>query len=169
MDPEVAHHVRSRVLFSCSCCTHLHVRALPPPTHGNRFFGTWEVTLQFSHIVMPSGGPLYYEFKPDHTYRLFGINPQAPPNDRDIVETGTWYAGGDFIYLRLPWEQASYTALVPWHIDALSPNEVQVHVGSTRGVFKRVSLPLPSASNQSLQPTPRALASRRAGRRDVQI
>ena len=117
------------------------------------FVGTWEVTLEFSHIVMPSGAPLYYEFRPDRTYRLFGMTPELAPNERDVLETGTWYAGGDFIYLRLPWEQASYTALVPWHIDSMSPNEVQLHVGSTRAVFKRVSARSPSASNQALERT----------------
>ena len=125
------------------------------------FFGIWEVTLEFSDILMPPGNPLYYEFRVDHTYRLFGVVPQPAPNDRDIVESGTWYAGGDFIYLRLPWEQVSYTALVPWHIDAMSPNEVELHLGRTRAVFKRVTLRSPSASNQSLEPT--------AGRRDVHV
>ena len=111
------------------------------------FFGTWEIR----DPIFPDTS-LYYEFKPDHTYHLFSLSPQQP-NDRSNVETGRWYAGGEFIYVRIPYENASYTGLTPWHIDSTSSTEVQVHAGRGHVVFRRVSLHSPPASNKSLEAT----------------
>jgi len=105
------------------------------------FFGTWKIS-------GPDITSLYYEFKPDHTYHVFGVSPELAPNERDILETGRWYAGGEFVYVRIPFEEASYTMLIPWHIDSMSPSEVQVHAGRVHVIFKRVSLPSSAASLQ---------------------
>src|SRR5438067_4093814 len=139
-------------LAACGVGIYWYERYYREPTEA-AFFGTWEIR----DPIFPET-PLYYDFKPDHTYHLFGIISELAPNKRDILETGRWYAGGDFIYVRIPFEEASYTALIPWYIDSISPDQVQVHAGRVHVVFQRAAHFSHSASNQTLQPT--------AGRRD---
>src|SRR5437016_6113922 len=55
--------------------------------------GTWQPETEAS---------LYYRFKPDHTFE--GFDPalevdDTPTSRLSVFESGTWYAGGTYIYL----------------------------------------------------------------------
>ena len=68
-----------------------------------------------------------YRFKPDHTY------------ESEWDADGKWYAGGDFLYLRLRLDDASgpYDMLQAWHIDSMTPNELRMHWEGLHAVLKR--------------------------------
>ena len=137
---------------SCAAVIYQYERHFRGPTDA-AFVGTWE---EFIHDpwVPPVAGGSYTSFKPDHTYERFIMVSRPGGFDEPfILESGAWYAGGDFIYLRLPWDQASSTALLPRRIDAISPTQIDLHWGPQTQVLKRLGSNPPNASNQSLQPT----------------
>ena len=80
---------------------------------------------------------------------------------RFVTQSGISYASGDFIYLRLEWDQVSSTALLALRIDSISPSQIQPHWGQVSETLNRVDLDSQPASNQALQPT--------AGRCEVHV
>jgi hypothetical protein len=95
------------------------------------FIGTWRGEF-------PSLGEnrMGFCFKPDHTYEEV-----IPFGDTELVgPTGRWYAGGDFIYLRVPRDDASepYDRLQIWHIDSMTPTEIRMQSDGLHAVLKRV-------------------------------
>ena len=69
-----------------------------------------------------------YRFKPDHTY------------EGEWEADGKWYAGGDFLYLRVSLDDGSdpYSFVQAWHIDSMTPNELRMHWEGLHAVLKRV-------------------------------
>jgi hypothetical protein len=95
------------------------------------FIGTWRGELECLGEYRTG-----YRFKPDHTYE-----ERHMLGDEEVwAPAGKWYAGGDFVYLRHRFEDASgpYDRLEPWHIDSMTPNEVRMHYEGLHGTFKRV-------------------------------
>jgi hypothetical protein len=109
------------------------------------FLGSWQ---EFDD-ALPEGG-WYYTFNADYTYETFLMVPR-PGNwiEHYTLDGGKWYAGGDFLYLRLRDEDALFTALLPYRIDAVSPAEIRLHWGPQSQVLKRVDPA--SLSNQHHQ------------------
>jgi hypothetical protein len=108
-------------------------------------FGTWQQSHPYADL---------YRFNPDHTYQIIFSSEAASGSQEVIWEQGTWYAGGDFIYLRIPWDHATDGALRVWCIESLSPNELRVRVGPDDvRTYKRVEPAAQHASNQTMQPT----------------
>jgi hypothetical protein len=101
---------------------------------------------------------LYYEFRTDGTLHVL----DADGNPTYIK--GKWYAGGPNIYLRFPSEILQGRQLVVWHIVDISSDEFRVTAWRDGEVFvyHRVQRNSPRASNQAVQPTPKAFASRLA-------
>ena len=76
-----------------------------------------------------------YRFKADHTYE-----------ERDMIgdaeswhPAGKWQAGGDFLYLRARFDDASgpYDKLEIWHIDSMRSTELRMHFEELPVVLKR--------------------------------
>jgi hypothetical protein len=108
-------------------------------------FGTWEDTTPAMDSVA------YYRFNADHTFDLMtdGMGQLS------VVATGRWYAGGPNIYVRFSPDLLGGRQLIMWHIADISADEIRVRWtrdGAIR-IWKRVDLPLPSASNQTMQRT----------------
>jgi hypothetical protein len=95
--------------------------------------GTWHCDM----LNTTGANEVYYRFNPDHTYHEF--YPDLPRDDEKVgPPSGTWYAGGDFIYLRIPRENTSGPLLEAWHIDTMTPTELQIHCGPDHDLLKRV-------------------------------
>src|SRR5438874_11233645 len=63
------------------------------------FVGTWRGKCTDLQI----NGPVGFRFKANHTYEDL-----MPVGDSEFVgPTGRWYAGGDFLYLRVPRDDGS--------------------------------------------------------------
>jgi hypothetical protein len=141
------------VLALCAAFIYQYERHFRGPTEAV-FVGTWQ---EFVHDPWGPGvaGGSYTSFKPDHTYEQFIMVSRPGGFDEPFVlQSGAWYAGGDFIYLRLPWDQVSSTALLPWRIDSVSPTRIDLHWGPATEVLKRVDASSPNPSNQSMKPRP---------------
>src|SRR6266481_896384 len=109
-------------------------------------FGTWQCVDVCYH-------PLYYRFCPDHNFEVL--------DDEDssiVLLRGRWYAGGDFIYLRVTEPQLEFERkreILIWRIEDITPTEIRARLLSDEPprVYRRVDLASPHASNQALQPT----------------
>jgi hypothetical protein len=109
------------------------------------FVGTWQV----GHPDTSGESYWHYSFRSDHTYEMFFT---ISPGDHPFVgETGTWFAGGEFIYLRSPSEDLSYSPVRPFHIDALSADEARLHHGRQQLLLRRLAGNSPSASNHAME------------------
>ena len=77
-----------------------------------------------------------YRFKPDHTYEKL----LAFGDSESWSQGGKWYAGGDFVYLRVRWDDASgpYDRLEAWHIDSMTSAELRMHSDGLHATLKRV-------------------------------
>jgi hypothetical protein len=110
------------------------------------FFGTWRDTTP----TMDS--TTYYRFKPDGTFDVIA----DALGSTCVAETGKWYAGGRNIYLRLPPpEDGMPVRPYVWHIADVSSERIlirETHNGAPIA-WERFHGSLPTASNQSLQPT----------------
>ena len=87
------------------------------------FIGTWR-----GHANYTGEQRIEYRFKPNHTF------------DGEWEPSGHWFAGGDFLYLRLRLEDASgpYDKLQIWRIDSMTPTEIRMRSGGLYAVLKRV-------------------------------
>jgi hypothetical protein len=76
-----------------------------------------------------------YRFKPDHTFDEI----TTFPDEEFISGAGRWYAGGDFIYLRIPIEMDDglQSRLEAWHIDAMTATDLQIHRDHETMALKR--------------------------------
>jgi hypothetical protein len=105
-------------------------------------FGTWRDTTPAMDSVA------YYRFNADHTFDLL-IDGMG---ELSVLATGRWYAGGPNIYVRFSPDFLEGRQLIMWHIADISADEIRVRWtrdGAIR-IWKRVDLPLPSASNQGM-------------------
>ena len=95
--------------------------------------------------------PIYYRFKPDHTFTV--IDPVL--TEPSILTTGKWYAGGKFIYLRFTLEDKSERSFYIWRIEDISEGEIEVRYnpGGLLHSYKRVESVAAPASNHTMQPT----------------
>ena len=116
-------------LVACSALVYEYERYYRGPKD-TVLVGTWR-----GHYVNTLGhNRTGYRFKPDHTYEEL-----IPYEDAEVaLHAGRWYAGGDFIYLRFPIDDGSYTTLQAWHIDAMTAAELQIHYGPLTVALKRV-------------------------------
>ncbi len=107
-------------------------------------FGTWEAT------SYAAGAPIYYQFRSDHAVL---ISWSAAMDERSLIDTGKWYAGGPNIYLRFDPQYPGRPEI--WHIVDIAPGEIRVRQGSADRVdiFKRVDPVATRASNQTMQRT----------------
>jgi hypothetical protein len=87
------------------------------------FVGTWR-----GELDCMGENRVGYRFKPDHTF------------EGEWKPDGKWYAGGDFLYLRLRLDDASgpYDRLEMWHIDSMTPTELRMHYDGLHAALKRV-------------------------------
>jgi hypothetical protein len=95
------------------------------------FVGTWR-----GELGCLGENRVGYHFKPDHTYEdllFFG-------DSESLAQAGKWYAGGDFIYLRVRLDDASgpYDRLEAWHIDSMTSAELRMHSDGLHATLKRV-------------------------------
>jgi hypothetical protein len=76
-----------------------------------------------------------YRFKPDHTYE----EREMLEDSESWYPRGRWIAGGDFLYLRARFDDASgpYDRLEIWHIDSMTPAELRMHFEDLPVVLKR--------------------------------
>jgi hypothetical protein len=93
--------------------------------------GTWE------HRYFDPDWPIYYQLNPDHNLRVF-------VGDSDVLATGRWYAGGNFVFFR--WsivDEPEVTHGLIWRIDEILPNEIHIHKnpGGMAFTLPRVNLP----------------------------
>src|SRR5216684_1014394 len=77
-------------------------------------FGTWQDTLP----AMDSAS--YFQFNPDHSLVYFAESM----TELIVVARGKWYAGGEYIYLRLDDKDEMSTRLLVWHIEDISPSDL---------------------------------------------
>jgi hypothetical protein len=95
-------------------------------------FGTWRGHYENTLGEDRTG----YRFKADHTYE-----ERLPYGDSESwLQRGRWYAGGDFLYLRVSLDDGSdrpFSTLQAWHIDAMTPTELKIHYGWSHLVLKR--------------------------------
>ena len=92
------------------------------------FVGTWRGEYD-PHSLYMGPANVSFRFRPDHTYDAWdGFTP-----------SGKWYAGGDFLYLRLRLDNGGdpYDRLEMWHIDSMTPAELRMHFGTMYVVLKR--------------------------------
>jgi hypothetical protein len=95
------------------------------------FVGTWR-----GELGCLGENRVGYRFKPDHTYEdLTYIG-----DSESWAQAGKWYAGGDFIYLRARYDDASgpYDRLEMWHIDSMTSAELRMHYEDLPATLKRV-------------------------------
>jgi hypothetical protein len=95
-------------------------------------FGTWQ-------DLTPDDSITYYRFKPDGTFDLMTDSM----GEAIVVVTGTWYAGGQYIYWRFPADWVGPMRPIVWCIDDVAPNEIRVRP-SRHGpitIWKRVDIP----------------------------
>jgi hypothetical protein len=87
------------------------------------FIGTWRGEADYTGEQR-----IGYRFKPDHTF------------EGEWEPSGKWYAGGDFLYLRLRLDDASgpYDKLQIWHVDSMTPTEIRMQSDGLHAVLKRV-------------------------------
>jgi hypothetical protein len=90
------------------------------------FVGTWRGEYQ-PHSLYLGPRELSFHFRRDHTY------------GGETIPSGRWFAGGDFLYLRARYDDASgpYEQLETWHIDSMSADEVLMHHESMYVAMKR--------------------------------
>ena len=111
-------------LVALSALVYTYERYHRPPD--DRFFvGTWSgdyvpTTLYFGPAERS------FHFRADHTFQ-------------GSEGTGKWYAGGDFLYLRLRVDSGGdpYDMLALWHIDSMAGDEVQISDASGHVTLKR--------------------------------
>jgi hypothetical protein len=88
------------------------------------FIGTWRGEADYTGEQRTG-----YHFKPDHTF------------EGEFEPDGKWWAGGEFLYLRLRLDDASgpYDRLEMWHIDSMTQTELRMHSNwGVHSVLKRV-------------------------------
>jgi hypothetical protein len=121
--------VAGLVVFSALVYSYEHHYRRPDESF---FVGTWRGEFVNALSNYQPG----YRFKADHTYeQLISFGDTG-----SVVPAGTWYAGGDFIYLRVRLDDGSgpHTRLEAWHIDAMKPAELRIHYGPSTVALKRV-------------------------------
>jgi hypothetical protein len=78
------------------------------------FVGTWRGEADYTGEQR-----IGYSFKADHTYH------------GEWEPSGTWYAGGEFLYLRQRFDGPSvsvpYDTLQIWHVDSMTKTELRMH------------------------------------------
>jgi hypothetical protein len=134
------------VLTLCGAGIYGYERFYRGPSE-SAFFGTWET------IDPDLDGPVYYEFRADHTFFLH-FSPLIDEDTR--FPGGKWYAGGPNIYVRYDADWLGVgTRPQVWHIVDLQPNQFRVRLFSHGiiDIYKRVDLAAMSASNHTMQRT----------------
>src|SRR6266511_5147132 len=84
------------------------------------FVGTWRGEADYTGETR-----IGYRFKPDHTF------------EGEWEPDGKWFAGGEFLYLRLRLDDASgpYERLQIWHIDSMTPSELRMQSDGLHAVL----------------------------------
>jgi hypothetical protein len=98
------------------------------------FVGTWRGQFEKSS----SGNYLPgYHFKADHSFDEIS---RFSDGSEISGPAGKWFAGGDFLYLRLRLDDPSgpYDKLEAWHIDTMTPTELHMQWDGTHISLKRV-------------------------------
>ena len=130
-------------------------------------FGTWQCVencIPKPYAPFPEGE---YCFKPDHSFTVLAPDTSRVGDPVLPVAFGRWYAGGRFIYFRLPgpwFEEIPIREIGVWRIEDIGPTELRVKLGADKPprLYRRVGVCAPNASNKSLEPTAgRSVASRR--------
>jgi hypothetical protein len=108
-------------------------------------YGTWQDPTIYAEA------PLYYEFRPDHTFSVVSMIS----GEKTSIVDGRWFAGGPNVYLRYAEEMQEGRRPLIWHIVDISANELRIRLWPDGDVyiFKRVKLAAPNASNQTMQLT----------------
>jgi hypothetical protein len=109
-------------------------------------YGTWQ------DMTPAMDSVTYYRFKPDGTFDLMADSM----GEIFVVVTGTWYAGGQYIYWRFPADWVGPMRPLVWCIDDVAPNQIRVRP-SRHGpitIWKRVDIPSnpKHLTNRSSQP-----------------
>lgn len=94
-------------------------------------FGTWR-----GELGCLGENRTGYRFKPDHTYDwCLGCE-----DGESWGQAGHWFAGGDFIYLRIRVDEPSgpYDRLEAWHIDSMTSTELRMHYDGLHAALKRL-------------------------------
>jgi hypothetical protein len=95
------------------------------------FIGTWR-----GEIDSLSKNRIAFRFKADHTYEESFVSAE----DSEIwALPGRWYAGGDFLYLRIPRDDGGdpYSVLQAWHVDSMNSQEVRMQADGLHATLKR--------------------------------
>jgi hypothetical protein len=94
------------------------------------FVGTWR-----GELGCLGENRVGYRFKPDHTYEGRDMLGES----ESWYQAGKWFAGGDVLYLRARYDDASgsYDRLEMWHIDSMSTAELRMHFEDLPVVLKR--------------------------------
>jgi hypothetical protein len=87
------------------------------------FIGTWRGEASYTGDQC-----IGYRFDSNHTYQ------------GECEPSGTWYAGGDLLYMRQRLEDSSgpYDRLQIWHIDSMTPTELRLNDHGLHATLKRV-------------------------------
>ena len=118
-------------LISCCALIYGYERYYRGPS-ASALFGTWQ-------DMTPADSVSYYRFKPDGTFDLMTDSM----GEVIVVVTGTWYAGGAYIYWRFPADWIGPMRPIVWCIDDVAPNEIRVRPARHGPVtiWKRVDIP----------------------------
>ena len=95
--------------------------------------GTWSGEFVDSLANFEPG----YRFKADHTFEELASFGNL---ELEVSQTGRWYAGGDFLYLRIPIEMDDgwHSRLEAWHIDAVTRTELRIRFERSTLALRRV-------------------------------
>jgi hypothetical protein len=108
-------------------------------------YGTWLDPLS------DSDNPFYIEFRPEQKFWVCAI---ISGKKEPLVE-GSWYAGGQHIYMRYPADFSGPSRPTVMFIVDISPEDIAVQFDRGGRVFhyRRAYLDAPNASNQAMQRT----------------
>lgn len=117
----VASGIASISLLSTLVCHFERYYGLPDDSV---FVGTWRGEADYM-----GENRIGFRFKPDHTY------------EGESEPSGKWWAGGDFLYLRMRLDDASgpYDKLQIWHVDWRTQTDLRMHNDwGVHAILKRI-------------------------------
>jgi hypothetical protein len=104
--------------------------------------GTWETSFPYCM----DNCAFWIRFNSDHTAICFSRSGDGIGFKEDFRTP--WVGLGPYVFMRLERKR------VIWQIIEIGPGELHLRAAKTDYVFKRVSLDLPEASNQTMERTP---------------